>query len=204
MAIVMTEMQKSALLEAGNIGSGHAAIALSQLMGKKIMIAIPSIELFELPCLGGAILDKEEDSFIQVSLKVLGEVKGAMAFVINEEKAKLLCALVMGQKKGAITALGELEQSALKEISSILAASYLNAVSEMINLSLIVSIPDYHIGGIKLLDKILKENGMEVNSATTAICIKTEFIEAATRVEGFLIFIPAENAIQKILGLLGV
>lgn len=39
--IKLFEMQKSTLLEAGNIGSGHAAIALSQLMGRKVMVAIP-------------------------------------------------------------------------------------------------------------------------------------------------------------------
>ncbi|MFH1791256.1 MAG: chemotaxis protein CheC, partial [Candidatus Omnitrophota bacterium] len=36
----LTNAQLDALKEATNIGAGHAAIALSQLIGRKIMIAV--------------------------------------------------------------------------------------------------------------------------------------------------------------------
>ena len=77
MKTTMTDMQKSALLEAGNIGSGHAAIVLSQLMDRKIMIAIPSIEIFQLSQLAKA-LEAQDKIFVQVHLGVLGVARGMM------------------------------------------------------------------------------------------------------------------------------
>ena len=41
----LSEFQLSALAEAGNIGSGHAAIALSQLIGHKIMVAVTKVQV---------------------------------------------------------------------------------------------------------------------------------------------------------------
>lgn len=203
MPIAMSEMQKSALLEVGNIGSGHAAIALSQLMGRKIMIAIPSIEVIELTKLY-EILNGKDKNFVQVTLKVLGDAKGALVFTMREDMAFSLCDIVMGLAKGETRFLGEIEQSALKEVGSIISASYLNAISEMTSFSLIVSTPEYQIGKMKQLNDILSRKDMAVNSAGKALCIRTEFIEAATRIDGYLVFIPAENAIEKIIGALGV
>ncbi len=199
MAIKLTEMQKSALLEAGNIGSGHAAIALSQIMGRKIMIAIPSIEVFELENMV-TVFGKDVERLLLVKLVVLGDVKGVMVFVIEEKDAHLLCDIVMGQIKGVTKKLKDLEISALKEVGSIVSASYLNALSEMTMLNLIVSIPDCSVGNINELKDKIKDKG----TVTEGICIKTEFIEAEIRLDGYLIFVPAENAIAKIVSRLGV
>ena len=203
MAIKLTELQKSALLEAGNIGAGHAAIALSQLMGRKIMIAIPSIETFELSTLASGI-DGKNAKLVHVSLSVLGTTKGIMTFMLENTRALALCDIVMGQKKGKTKTLGDLEQSALKEIGSILAASYLNAISEMTGLSLVISTPDYDLGPIDLLEKVLARKELDLKKVKDVICIKTEFIEATTKIDGYLIFIPAQDAIDKVMGRLGV
>ncbi len=203
MSVKMSEMQKSALLEAGNIGSGHAAIALSQLMGRKIMIAIPSIDILQLSQLN-TVLDGKGKDFVLVDLQVLGDATGAMLFTLDKEKATSLCDIVMGQSKGATKILNELEQSALKEIGSIIGASYLNAISEMANMSLLVSTPEYHSGKIDILGKVVQAKDVEIKDVSEVLCIRTEFIEAATRIEGYLIFVPASNAIAKIMGSLGV
>lgn len=203
MTITMTEMQKSALLEAGNIGSGHAAIALSQLMGKKIMIAVPAVNVFDTKDLGN-VFPGSNKVLSLVSLKVLGDVKGVMLFSLEETMALLLCEIVMGQTRNTIKSFNELEISALNEVGSIVTASYLNALSEMTGLSLIVSTPSHHICKSRLMGDVLKKEGVKVEVLKNFICIKTEFIEADTRIEGYLLFMPADGAVQKLLGGLGV
>jgi len=198
MPITMTEMQKSALQEAGNIGSGHAAIALSQLMGRKIMIAIPEVAILQLPQLSQEMYGRGK-ILVQVSLAVLGQARGVMVFTLEENIAMLLCDILMGQANGKTKLLGELEQSALKEVGSILSASYLNAISEMTGLSLLVSTPSCNIGEAVLLDKIVAENDISLKNIKDVLCIKTEFIESSTRIEGYLIFIPLEDAVEKII-----
>lgn len=199
----LNEMQRSALQEAGNIGSGHAAIALSQLMGRRIMIAIPSIQLFELEELENIVNGKNK-IFVQISFSVLGDVRGAIIFVLEKSMALKLCDVVMGQEAEKTKLVSELEQSALKEVGSILSASYLNALSEMTKLSLIISVPEYSIGDAKLIDKILVHKDLDPVKIKEGLCIKTEFIEFANRMEGYLIFVPTQDAIEKILNRLKV
>jgi chemotaxis protein CheC len=203
MAIVMTEMQKSALQEAGNIGSGHAAIALSQLMNRRIKVVIPTVEIFLLKDLP-SIIDGKGIPFVLISLSVLGQAKGVLIFTLEEGMALKLCDIVMGLDKDETKALGELELSALKEIGSILVASYLNAISEMTNMSLLVSVPACDVGEVTLIDKILTAKNIATKDTEEILCIKTEFVEAATRIEGYLVFAPAEDAIRKIISSLGV
>lgn len=199
----MTDMQKSALLEAGNIGSGHAAIVLSQLMDRKIMIDIPSIEVFELSQLG-KILGSQGKIFVQVSLEVLGGVRGVMIFVIEKDLAIALCDIIMGQEKGATKRLGELEESAIKEVGSIISASYLNAVNKMTAIALVISIPHYNIGKIEFLKNVLVEKGIKMKDTQECLCIETELIDNLTNIRSFLIFIPFDDAIDKIIKALGV
>ncbi|MFH1791258.1 MAG: chemotaxis protein CheC [Candidatus Omnitrophota bacterium] len=199
----LSEVQKSALLEAGNIGAGHAAIALSQLMGKKIMIAIPSIEILETSDVSG-VMGGGDKTFIQVCLKVLGDAEGIMVFTIEDTRAMTLCDVVMGQAPGTTKILGEIEQSAMKEVGSIVASSYLNALSEMTGLSLLVSTPEYNAGCIAALDRLLRRKGGENDVAREVMCIKTEFVEAANKIEGYLVLMPAAAAIKTILDALRV
>jgi len=203
MMIPMTEMQKSALLEAGNIGSGHAAIALSQLMGRKIMIAVPLVEVYEGKDMQ-KIFSHPQQMLSLVSVKVLGDTTGIMLFSLDQEKAFSLCEIVMGQAHGSLKAFGELETSALKEVASIVTASYLNALSEMTGLSLIVSVPEYYAcKGVEVKEFLAKKD-IKMNALKDFLCIKTEFIEADTRIEGYLLFVPEEQSVQKILAALGV
>lgn len=205
MVITLTEMQKSALQETGNIGSGHAAIALSQLMGKRIMIVIPTVEVFLLKDLKN-ILGGEAVRYVLVSLSVLGQVQGSIIFVLEEKMAFKLCNVVMALdlNKEQPKTLGELELSALKEIGSILAAAYLNAVSELTDIPLLVSVPTCNIGGISLINTIITAKNIAAKDTDCALCVKTEFVESATRIDGYIIFMPAENAIEKIIASLGV
>ncbi len=198
MAMQLSEIQKSALLEAGNIGSGHAAIALSQIMGKKIMIAIPSIEVIEISKIASVVSDKECD-VVLVRLLVYGDAKGAMVFLMEKEMAHILCDLVMGQPRGTTNLLGELETSALKEVGSILSASYLSALSEMTGLSMLVSTPESSIGSVDKMRDFLATTIVKQDSELDVFCIRTEFMQLETKIDGYLIFVPACNAIKTLV-----
>lgn len=199
----ISDIQKSALIESGNIGSGHAAIALSQLMGHKIMIAVPSVEFFSLQDLE-MVPNHEGKVFIQVSIGIYNDVKGVMVFIVEEPAANRLCDVVMGLPKGSTKLLGEFEQSALKEMGSILSISYLNAISDMTGLSMIGSIPEMNIGAMDSLINIVKKKHIDVRDIGDVICVRTSFIEEANRIDALMLFISTERDTAKIIKALGV
>jgi len=196
--IKITEMQKSALQEAGSIGACHAAIALSQLMGKKITIAIPSVEILGIEQISGVVYKKGE-VFIQINIAVLGEITGTMMFIINQKTALTLCDIVMGQHTDKTKLIEDLEQSALKEVGNILSASYLNAISELTGISLIISTPKYCIGGRDCLEHGFIDKDVSSAGAREAFCIKTEFIESAVKIEAYLVFVSTAETLNKLL-----
>lgn len=195
MTTVMSEMQKSALIEAGNIGSGHAAISLSQIIGKKIMIAIPSIDLIELTELN-IRLDHKNLKYVQVGIPILGDISGTMIFLAEKERSKTLCEIIMGQPHGSCTELGEIEISALQEVGNILSSSYLAAINKMSGLSFIPSVPISFVDALSI-QRIVKETG--VPQTDQLFCIRTEFMQMEIKISAYLIFAPMANSIEKIL-----
>ncbi|NQT90546.1 MAG: hypothetical protein HQ558_04755, partial [Candidatus Omnitrophica bacterium] len=93
---------------------------------------------------------------------------------------------------------------AIKEVASIVSASYLNVLSEMTGFSLVVSTPDYDTGGTDILNRVLSTKDIDMKRLDEFLCIRTEFIEAAAKIDAFLLFMPYDKSIQKILGSLGV
>jgi chemotaxis protein CheC len=197
----LTDFQKSALSEMGNIGAGHAAIALSQLIGKKIMIAVTKVRLAGIADFIKDIGNKEA-LVVGVYLKVLGEAQGGIILVFLRESALSLVDILLNQKIGTTKILAELEESALKETGSILSGAYLNALSELMQITLIPSVPKiaFDQAGV-VVESIF---GHLLNGSNIVLGIETEFVEAATRIKGHFLFMPDAEGIKMMLKKLGV
>jgi len=196
----LTELQLSALQEIGNIGSGHAAIALSQLLSRKIMVAVTRVKISDVDEFANII---GKDKLITgVYLRALGDVQGAILLVLEREGALRFSDVLMNYKMGATKILGEMEQSAIKEAGSILSASYLNAISDLMKLTIIPSVPRLIMDKVDIVfesvfDSVLKKSDVLIG-------IETEFIEASTRIKGYFLFMPDKSGLQVLLKALGV
>jgi chemotaxis protein CheC len=197
----LSKLQLSALQEAGNIGSGHAAIALSQLIGAKIKVAVTKVEILEFEKIS-ATLREDGIPIVGVYLRVLGDAQGAVLLVFKRDPAMVLTDVLLKQKIGATKILMEMEQSALKEAGSILTASYLNALSEMMKLTLIPSVPKMAFDKVDTVMQAVF--GRYLKDVDLVIGIETEFIEASTRIKGYFLFMPDAAAIDILLKSLGV
>ncbi len=98
--------------------------------------------------------------------------------------------------------MSEMEQSALKEAGSILSASYLNALSDIMRLTLIPSVPTMVVNKVEVLfeavfEKLIKESDIMLG-------IENEFIEASTRIKGHFFFMPEIKGLDVLLKALGV
>jgi len=197
----LSEFQMSALAEAGNIGSGHAAVALSQLIGHKIMVAVTKVQVVNVKEYF-RLIGKPDSLLIGICLKVLGDIQGAILLVFMREPALALVDVLMNQKIGTTKVLGDMEQSALKEAGSILGATYLNAISELIKITTIPSVPKI---AFDKADEVVKAVFEHIDQKAGMILgVETEFIEASTRIRGHFIFMPDEKGLRALLKGLGV
>ncbi|MBF0105595.1 MAG: chemotaxis protein CheC [Deltaproteobacteria bacterium] len=202
MTLTLTPMQQSALKEAGNIGSGHAANALSQLLNKKIMISLPTIEICGTSKIR-ATFDASKSQFVQICFKLLGDAQGVILFHMETATAKNLCSILSDEHAQDGVEFTNYHISTLKEIGNILTASYLNAISHMAGLSLVISVPELSQNAKDSIGHIF-ENTAGANTEQYAICIKTEFIDLSKKIEAYIVFVPGNETIFKILKGIGV
>ncbi|MFA5879113.1 MAG: chemotaxis protein CheC [Candidatus Margulisiibacteriota bacterium] len=200
--MVLNSLQKSALKEIGNIGAGHAANALSQMVKHPVLISIPNIEIIYLTEFY-VQLETFSDLSVAVTLDVWGDVQGKIIFILEKNSALHLIDVLLKQKTDSTKVINQFEQSIIKEVGSILSVSYLLAISKMINVTLIPSVPEFFYDQPKKIFEALLEK-IEMNEKNIAIGIETEFIQAKIKIKGHFIYVPDYKGIDLIFDKLGI
>ena len=197
----LSGMQLDALKEVGNIGAAHAATALSQIIDKTVSINVSRIEVIPVSDISKVMGGPTVESVV-ARMYIFGNIKGGILLALTKKDALFFTDLLKGAGHGTTAFLDEIGQSALKEAGSILAASYLKAISDFLKLSLIPSAPVLMFGEIKeILDKALSEL---TKRSEIAFCIETEFLESGSSVNGHFLLIPEIGSLEVILKALGV
>lgn len=193
--ITLTDIQKDALKEIGNICSSNAATALSQLLNRRVNIIVPQIlflPLEEVPsAIGGA-----EKLVVGLALRVLGDLPSTILFIFNQKDALTLTSIMTGKPISSGSTIAEVERSALKEIGMILANAYLGALSSFVGMSLIPAVPELIVDMAgAMVDYILIELSCK---SEFALLIESEFSEVKTSVTGHFFLIPDPESLDII------
>ena len=191
-------MQLDALREVANIGAGHAATALSQMTGQRIMISVPrlSVSLLEdvPPHIG-----LPEEPVAAVLMNMHGDLTGRTLLVFPRPTALRLAEMMLRRPEGSCTELGELEQSAIKEAGNILSGAHMNALSDFMGIMLLPSPPSLAIDMSRaVLTTAYLQFGDDPNYV---FCVETEFYmrDAGERVRGFFLLLPDAPSLRAIL-----
>lgn len=167
----LNNLQLDTLKEVSNIGMGHAATALSQMIGQPVGLRVPQVTVTEISrvpdYLGGA-----EKLMVGITLQILGDARGSIMLLFPQESAhRLLCSLLGRREKRLV--MNELNVSALKEVGNILASAYLSALGNLLNITLIPSVPllAYDMAGA-VVDYVLIELSQ---SGDFALMVETVF-----------------------------
>jgi chemotaxis protein CheC len=193
----LSEAQVDALREVGNIGAGHAATALSQLIKKKIMISVPMakvIEIKEVPNLIG-----DANSIVAgIVMNVLGDVTAKILLLLTRESALSLADMLLQKKVGSSKVLSEVGNSAIKETGNILSGAYMNALNEFLGLMLLPSVPNLVFDMASAILSSISE-GFE-GMSDKILSIETQFSEANDQViKGYLLLIPDVASVNVLL-----
>ena len=167
----LNDTQLDALKEISNIGMGHAATALSQMIGQQINLRVPNVTITEISkvpeYLGGA-----EKMMVGITLQILGDARGSIMLLFPQESAHRLLSSLLGQQGKALV-MNEVNVSTLKEVGNILASAYLSAIGTMMKKTLIPSVPllAYDMAGA-VVDYVLIDLS---KSGDWAMMVETDF-----------------------------
>jgi|SRR5680860_896026 len=196
----ISQFQLDALREIGNIGSGHAATALSTLLQRRIEMSVPEVWAVPFEQISN-IIGRLDAPQATIYVKVEGEAPGKAVFFFPVESAEIVVQALLGTNESRDMYSDEMAQSALKEVGNILVSSFLIALTQFSGIPLQPSVPALAVDMIGAsLDAIFLEEG---TLDELVLFIDTQ-LTGIPEIEGQFIFLPDEGSLKKLLGAMGL
>jgi chemotaxis protein CheC len=194
--------QLDALREVANIGAGHAATALSQMIGETIMISVPMINIARLEEVPPQIAAPDEP-VAAVLMHMLGDLTGRTLLVFPRRTAHRLASLLLRRPTDGPEAdsqeFSEMDQSAIKEAGNILSSAYMTALSDFMGMMLLPSPPSL---AVDMSDAVLTTTYLQFGTDRDLVfCVESEFLmdDTAEKLRGFFLLLPDPASLQAIL-----
>ncbi len=200
---VLNAFQKDALNELGNIASGHALTALSEMTSMTIGVEVPTVDV---------LVRKESENLKEADKMVIGTTprldggfNGYLEVLFSGKSALRLVDFLMGRMPGETTDIEtKMEESGLMEIGNVLASAFCDAIAEFFQFSLLPSPPSFYFD---TLSAVVERGVIAVKDANQTehriIRFKCVFQdENENDIHGYILLFPQPNGLKKILALL--
>jgi chemotaxis protein CheC len=201
MAKNFSESELDALREFVNISTAHSATALSKMVDKTIQVNVPQMKLVPVPeipkMLGGSGVP-----VVGLYFRISGNMSGSMLILFPKVTAqKLVELLLAGIVEEEALGFKGIEKSALMELGNVLTNSYLNALAELLNIRLLLSVPHYAEDDLGAVMDLLLIELVEV--ADYALMMATTITLEGTDLAGHIIMFPDNVSLDMMLNKIG-
>ena len=140
----LTSMEIDTLREIGSIGTGNAATALSQMLGKEVRITLPEVRIMgyneAIEWIGGP-----EEITAGVLVKMSGDMGGIMLSVQQLDFVNLVLNSMLSKTITDYSELTALESSALVEVGNIMISTFINALSGLAGVDVTLTVPAFTV-----------------------------------------------------------
>ena len=140
----LTSMEIDTLREIGSIGTGNAATALSQMLGKEVRITMPEVRIMgyneAIEWIGGP-----ETVTAGVLVRMSGQLNGIMLAVQQLDFVNLVLESMTGSTIESYERLDDLRKSALVEVGNIAISTFINALSGLSGVSVELTVPAFAV-----------------------------------------------------------
>ena len=197
----LTPIQIDVLQEVGNIGSGNAAAALSNLISKNVEIHMPKVEIVDfqgaIDQAGGA-----ERVVAGVLSRMVGNIEGMILLLIDRNFINSVISSFSDKQITNLLDLQEAEISALSEVGNIMGGAYVSAMGQLTGIEAALQAPVLQVDMIGALMSLPVVEFGEVDD-------KILYIDKKLSIDGQemnakLLMIPAIGSLAKIMKNLGL
>lgn len=194
MTLHLNADQEDALREVSNIMVSHAATALARLSDTRIDISIPDIRLLAWKA-GLEIATEGAKLVAGVRTRMLGTLSGDIFVTFPRDSALSLTDLVRGQAPGTTRYMSASAATTLVEIGNILAGSCLAAFYDLLDISLVHSVPEFVYDAPSVLIASSPQAGNDGN----VIVAQVRYEARALDITGHLILLFTMESLSALL-----
>lgn len=181
------------LREIMNIGAGNAATALSQFLNCEVDVKLPEILILPVNQVS-SIFKNPSLPVLCVKMEMIGDVKGAIFFVVPDEQKKNLLDLVRKALPRGMKKTYKVDASMLEELGNIITGVFLTAIHDFTKLNIYHTVP---VLAIDMIQSLLDESIVSISSdVKEVLVIENEFSVVEGNVRTVLFIIPVFASIQ--------
>ncbi len=189
------------LKEIGNIGSGSAASALSEMLGKNVQMRVPDVKVLDFQ----QVIDEmggPEKIITGILVDLEGDINGIIMFLLEDSFAKIVLKTFLGKEDVIVSSLDETDYSVIKEMGNIMAGSYLQALSKLTEMTIDMSVPSMNVDMLGAIMSVPVATFAEIGDKV--LYINDGFVIDGVDIKSNIILIPEMKSLDKLMKKLGV
>ncbi len=197
----LTDLQIDTLKEIGNIGSGNAANALSQILSHTVNMDVPTVDILSyddtVNMLGGP-----EEIASAVLVELTEGMNGMMLFIQQKDFLGSVLNSLLGKELTSFEDMDEMDASAVIEVGNIMLSSYISAISNLAGFQIDIGVPTHTVnmvGGILSVPIVIM-----AEETDKMLMIHGHFIIDGEKVSSNILLIPDMKSLNKLLQCLGL
>ena len=196
-------LQLDAIKEVGNIGTGNAATALSQLLSCMIDMDVPKADLVSIYSIS-EYYGTPDAVVAAVFVRSLGEFGCSLIFIQEEEDSNLMVDLLLKQQFGDSVPQDlpqEMTDSAIAEVGNIILSSFLNAINMLIGTQHQITPPGVaHDMLASIMDVVASIFGQMGDMAVLVnTALRVGGSEDGQEISGNIVMLPDPDALELLL-----
>lgn len=196
--VTLDELELDALTELVNIGVSRAAASLRTMIGKEILLSVPSVQVVTRSDAARIIGERGENKLVAVHQAFDGDIAGRALLIFPETNSLELVRAVTGGDL-PLEDIIELEQEALAETGNIILNGCLATIANQLRRSLKMSLPEIVRGSGEDLFSLAGAT----ESEDVALFLYIDFAVRERDIRGYialLMDLPALSSLKRLVG----
>jgi chemotaxis protein CheC len=190
----LSDLEVDALTELVNIGVSRAAASLRQMVGRQVVLSVPSIEMTSRQTAAALMAEREVGPLVAVSQDFEGAFGGRAMLIFPQANSLALAKAVTGAHLDA-DELDDLEAEALKETGNVVLTNCLATMANVLQRPLEMSLP-----------QLLREDGaslfMQGSGSGAVLFLYINFSISEHDIRGYiavLMDLPSLDALRTVV-----
>lgn len=192
--IQLTDLQTDALAEVFNVGAGHAAASLSEIVGDEVQLSVPSITFCRRDQLGENLQSLQAERLGAVRQDFTGPFVINASLLFTEDKALEIVREMLGSQV-PVDDLPEFEQEAMCELGNIILNACMASISDMLGIEMTSTLPEYRVDRMHLvLDELTSDAGHPV-----VLLLHIDLTIERSETHGALVFLLSSASFDELI-----
>lgn len=193
--MLLSEQQRDALSELINIGFGRAASALSILVGQRVLLEAPQVNLFPITQMNVALETLSGDEITTVHQVFSGKLSGDAMLLMDTASATSLVDLLSGGT-GDPHRMSDQDRETLRETGNILLNAFTGSFGNLLQVHISFAVPRLHYDSLKNMMASLMIDQRELEYA---LIVRVNFRVVQGDVSGYVIIVMGIQSFEALM-----